>query len=70
MSKTSRSTNAVEVGLRILRKIEINDYVDSLNVNAASKEIGTNEVAAYTVPEVMKYAVTIVLQHLGMRVEA
>lgn len=70
MSETSRSTNTMEVRLRILRKIEIDDYVDSLNVDTTGKKIRANEIAAYTVPEVMEHAVAIVLQHFGMRVEA
>lgn len=69
MSEATRSTNTVEVGLRILWEIKIDDYVDSLNVYTAGKKIRANEIAAYTVPEVMKNAVTVVLQHLGVGVE-
>ena len=39
MSKASRSTNTMEVGLRILWKIEVDDYVDSLNVDTTGKKI-------------------------------
>lgn len=70
MSETSRSTNTMEVGLRIFGEVEIDDNVDSLNVDTTGKKIRANEIAAYTVPEVMKYTVTVVLQHLGVRVEA
>ncbi len=70
MSETSRSTDAMKIGLRILREIEIDDYVDSLNVYTTGEKVRANEIAAYTVPEVMKYTVTIVLQHLGVRVKA
>lgn len=70
MSETSRSTNTMEVGLRILREIKVDDYVNSLNVDTTGKKIRANEIAAYTVPEVMKHTVTVVLQHLGVRVEA
>lgn len=70
MSETSRSTNTMEVGLRILWEIKIDDYINSLNVDTAGKKIRANEIAAYTVPEVMKHAVTIVLQHLSVRIEA
>ena len=69
MSEPSRSTNAMEVGLRILRKIEIDDHIHSLDVDTTSKKIRTYEVAANTIPEIMKHAVAVVLQHLGMRVE-
>ena len=70
MSETSRSTNTMEVGLRILREIEIDDYVDSLDVDATGKKIRANKIAANTIPEVMKHTVTVMLLHLGVRVEA
>ena len=70
VSKTSRSTNTMKVSLRILWKIEVDDYVDGLNVNTTSKKIRANEIAAYTVPKVMEYAVTVLLQHLGVRIKA
>ena len=69
MSEPSRSTNAMEVGLRILRKIKIYDHVHSLDVDTTGKKIRTYEVAANTIPEIMKHAVAVVLQHLGMGVE-
>lgn len=70
MSETSRSTDTMEIGLCIFREVEIDDNVDSLNVDTTGKKIRANKIAAYTVPEVMKYTVTVVLQHLGVRVEA
>lgn len=70
MSKTTRSTNTMEVGLCVLWEIEVDDYVDSLNVNATCKKVRANEIAAYTVTEVMKHTVTVMLQHLRVRVEA
>ena len=70
MAKTSRSTNAMEIGLRILREIEVDDYIYSLNVDTTSEKIRADEIAANTVSKVMKHTVTIVLQHLGVRVEA
>ena len=70
MSETARSTNAMEIGLCILREIEIDDHIHSLNVNTTSKKIRAYEVAANTVSKIVKHAVTVVLQHLGVRVEA
>ena len=61
MSKPSRSTNAMKVGLRILRKIEIDDHVYSLDVDTTSKKIRTYKVAANTIPEIMEHAVAVVL---------
>ena len=70
VSKSSRPTDAVEVGLRILREIEVDNYIDSLNVDTSGKKIRADKIAAYTVPEVMKHTVAVVLQHFGVRVEA
>lgn len=70
MPETPRSPNAVEVGLCILWEIEIDDHVDSLNVNTTGKKIRANEIAAYTVPEIVEHTVTVMLQHLRVRVEA
>ena len=69
MAEPSRSTNAMKVGLRILRKIEIDDHIYGLDVDTTSKKIGTYKVAANTIAEIMKHAVAVVLQHLGMRIE-
>ena len=69
MSEPSGSTNAMEVGLRILRKIKIDDHVHSLNVDSTSEKIRAYKVAADTIPEIMEHAIAVVLQHLGMRIE-
>ena len=39
MSKTSRSTNTMEVGFRVLWEIKVDDYIDSLNVDTTGKKI-------------------------------
>jgi hypothetical protein len=59
----------MEIGLRVLGKIEVDDDVDGLDIDAASQEIGTDEVAADTVAEIMEDAVAVGLKHLGVRVE-
>ena len=61
MSITSRSTNAMEVCLRVFRKVKIDHYIDGLNIDTTSQEIRTNKVAAYTVAKVMEHPITVVL---------
>ena len=61
MSITSGSTNAMEVCLRVFRKIKIDHHIDGLDIDTTSQEIRTNKVAAYTVAKVMKHPVTVVL---------
>ena len=70
VTETSRSTDAMEVGLRVLWKIEIDNNVDSLNIDTTGEQIGADEIAHCSVSEVVKYAISMLLQHLGMRVEA
>jgi hypothetical protein len=69
MSKASRSTNSVEICLRVLGEVKVDNDIDSLDIDAAGKEIGTDEVSADTIAEVMENAVAMRLQHLCMRIE-
>lgn len=39
MTKPSRTTNTMEVSFAVLRKVEINDNVDRLNINASCEEV-------------------------------
>ena len=39
VSKASRSANSMKVCLRVLGKVKVNDDIDSLDINAAGKEI-------------------------------
>lgn len=70
MSITSRSTNTMKICLRILRKVKIDHHIDGLNIDSTSQKIRTDKVAAYAVAKIMEYPITVVLQHLSMRVEA
>jgi len=69
MTKTSGTTYAVKVRLRVLREIEVDDDIDCLDIYTASEEVGTDKVAADTLAEVVEDAVAVRLKHLGMRVE-
>ncbi len=69
MTKTSGTTNSMEVRLRILWEVEINDDIYGLNVNATSKKVGAYEIAADTFAEIVEDTITMRLQHLCMRIE-
>jgi hypothetical protein len=60
----------VEVRFRVFGKIKVDDDVDGLDVNTACEEVGADEVAADPVAEVVEYAVSVGLEHFGVRVEA
>lgn len=70
MAKAARATDSVQVGLRILREVKVDDNVDGLDVDTTGEKVRRHQVAARTVAEVMEDAVTVSLDHLGVNVEA
>jgi hypothetical protein len=66
MTKPTRSANSMKVGLRVFGEIKIYDDIDGLDVDTASEEVGTYEITANTITEVMEYAITMGLEHLGV----
>ena len=70
VTETAGSTDSVQVRLRILREVEVDDDVDGLNIDTASEEIRRHQVAASAVAEVVEDAVAVRLNHLGVNVEA
>ena len=70
MSIPSGSSNPMKICLGVLRKIEIDNYVDRLNVNPTSKKIGTHKISADAVSEIVEDTIPILLEHLGMGVKA
>ena len=69
VSEPTTAADAVEVRLRVLREVEVDDDVDGLDIDTASEEVRADEVAANAVTEVVENAVAVGLQHLGVRVE-
>ena len=69
VSETAGTTYAVEVRFRVLREVEVDDDVNGLNIYTTGEEVGADKVAANTLAEVVEDAVTVRLEHLGMRVE-
>lgn len=70
MSKSTRSTNSVEIGFCILGEVEIDDNVDSLDVNASSQKIRADQISTSSRAEVMEDLVAVLLQHSSMGVIA
>jgi hypothetical protein len=60
----------VEICFRVFGKVEVYDDVDGLYVYTASEKVGADEVTTNPVSEVVEDAVSVGLQHFGMRVEA
>lgn len=70
MTESTRTTDTMQIRLGILRKVEVDDDVDSLNINTTGQEIRADKVSAYAITEVVKDAVSVVLKHARMRIEA
>ena len=60
----------MQVGLSHLGEVEVDDDVDSLNVDTSSEEIAAHEVPAEAGPEVVEDSVAVSLGHLGVNVVA
>jgi len=56
----------MEVCFRIFGEIKVDDDIDGLDVDAARKKVGADEVAANTIAKVVENAVAVRLQHFGM----
>lgn len=69
MTITAGSTNSVEVRFSVLGKIEVDDDIDSLNVDTAGEEIGADKVSTNAVAEIMEDAITGLLLHPSMTIE-
>lgn len=70
MSETTRTTDTMKICLCVLGEVEVDNNVNSLDVDTTSEQIRTHQVSADTITEVMEDAVTVVLEHARVRVEA
>ena len=69
MPKSARTTDTMEVCFGVLRKVEVDDDIDCLDIDTTGEEVGTDKVAADTLAEVVEDAVAVGLEHLRVRVE-
>ena len=70
MTEPPRAANAVQIGLRVFGKIKVDHYIDRLDIDASSKQIGTDQVPADSVAKIMEYPVAVILEHPGVRIKA
>lgn len=70
VTETTRATNTMEISLGVLGEVEVDDDVDSLDIDTTSQKVRAHQVATDTVAEVVEDAVTVGLHHAGMGVEA
>lgn len=70
MAITTRPTNTVEIRFGIFRKVEIDDNIYGLNIDATRQKIRAHKISADAVAKVVKNAVSGLLLHPGVTVEA
>lgn len=70
MTESTRSANTMQIGLGHFREVEVNNHVDSLDVNTASEQVRADQVTTSTIAEVVEDSVAVLLTHLGVDVEA
>lgn len=69
MPETTGASNAVKVCFGIFWEVEIDDDIHGLDINASREQVRTDEVPTYAVTEIVKYAITMRLQHFRVRIE-
>lgn len=70
MTETTGTTNPMQIRLCILGEVKVDNNVDRLDIDTSRQQIRANEIAAHAIAEVVEHAVTVLLKHAGMRVEA
>jgi len=70
VSKPSTSADPVEVSFGHLGEVEVDDDIDSLDVDTSGEQITADEIATETSSEIVEDPVTVSLSHLGVDVIA
>ena len=70
MAVATRSTNAVKIGLGVLGEVKVDDDVHRLDIDTTGEQIGTDQVPANAIAEIVEDTVSGLLGHLGMTVKA
>lgn len=70
VTETTRTTDSVQVSLGVLGEVKVDDNVDGLDIDTSGQQIGTDQVTAGTVAEIVENPVSMRLEHLCVRVEA
>jgi len=68
--ESTGTANAVQIGFRILGKIEVDHDVDRLDIDTTCQQVRADQVATHAVAEIVEHAVPVLLKHPGVRVKA
>jgi hypothetical protein len=64
VTKSTRSTNSMEVGFGVLGEVKVDNDIDGLNIDTSCKDVSTDEASCFTVLKVMENFVSVGLLHL------
>ena len=70
VTKTTRATDSVEIGLRVLGEVEVYDDVHSHDIDTTGEQVSADEATSFTNLEIVINPVSVTLLHLGVDEEA
>lgn len=70
MSKSTRPTDSVEVCLRVLREVKVDDHIDRHNVDTAREQVCADQASCLSTLEVVIDPVPVALLHAWVDEEA
>lgn len=70
MAESTRASDAMEICLGILREIEVDNHVDSLDIDTASEQIRAHQITTDAIAKIVEDPISIVLQHTCVGIEA
>ena len=70
VTKTTRSSDSVQVSLSILGEIEVDHNVNRNDIDTTCEQVSTDETASFSVLEIMENSVSIRLSHSRVDEEA
>ena len=66
MTETAGSTDSMQIRLRIPGEIEVDDHIDSLDIDTSCAQIWGDEASALTLSEAVEDVITLLLTHFGV----
>lgn len=51
----------MQISFRFFGKVKVNHNIDGRDIDTTSKEVGRDEIATISVPEIMEYAVAVLV---------
>ena len=70
VTESSRSSDSVQVGLGIFWEIEVDDYIDRLDIDTSGDQISADKTSGLVVSEVMEYFISFMLGNFCVGIEA